>query len=264
MRQNRQNSVILMSAASESGVEGIIFSDRVMSGDDIEALDKAKKLLQTQLITGRHKPRVWYYDPDGDGSFPCCFKWPMTGEQVHQLVKADVVKRLFGLAPIVKESFGNGLVFFNAIPINRAHVERKTSKLETDVLIYVGDHYFLNYRLIDRKHVLELFKILAFRKVIGTNDTCARNIICCKDKLWSIDDPFLRKTTPNMFKKPLPVAEAQWYRERFASCRGSIMFALDEWRKLITDREEDEWITADDKKFMLERISELCNDEWKF
>lgn len=232
--------------------------------DQVPVLERAGKLLQTQLITGRHKPRAWYYDLDGDRSFKYVLKAPLTEEAIRQLVKTDIMKRRFGLIPTIKEVRSNALIFYNYAPIEPSCVEKKTSKLETDATVYVGDHFFVNIDRIDSAATLELLKILAFRKVVGTNDTCTRNIIHSGDKLYSIDDPFLNKTTANMFKTPLPGRQSYWYKDRLKKSQGVITYTLGEWRRLVTEMPPDEWITEEDKRFMLTRIAELEENEWAF
>lgn len=232
--------------------------------DSVSQLQQERKLLQTQLLTGRHKPRAWYYDPSGDRSFPYVLKAPLTDDNIRQLVKSDIIKRLFGLIPIVKEILSNGIIFYNYVPVDISSIEIKTSKIETNVAVYTGDHAFLDINSLDSTGALELMKILAFRKVIGTNDTCNRNIIQYGDKIYSIDDPFLNKTTPLMFKSPVPARQIGWYKQQFEKMRGVINYTLGEWRRLVSEMSTSEWISAEDKRFMLARIAELCDNDWSF
>ena len=68
----------------------------------------------------------------------------------------------------------------------------KISKLEENTNICDGEHYYYNHKKFDNLNgdeLFEIFKILLFRKIIGINDTCERNINYNNMKSFSIDDP---------------------------------------------------------------------------
>jgi hypothetical protein len=79
----------------------------------------------------------------------------------------------------------------------------QSSKIEEKVKIYQGDKKHIN---LDNCEInLSLFKVLAFRIIIKTNDTCISNILYINDYGYiSIDDPAFCKTSPlSIFKKSL-------------------------------------------------------------
>lgn len=179
----------------------------ITSADPVKCTKLSQlKLLQTQLVTGKYKPRVWFCNDK------YVLKGPITEEQYNQLELSDKLKQLFGLKTVNTRKVnieGKLYAVFNCLyEVDYSQFVVKSSKLETDVKIYNGDiHPIKNTELETYSPVirLQLIKNLIFRKLIGTNDTCERNfIIDPKGKfVASIDDPVLLVETPFLFKKQI-------------------------------------------------------------
>ena len=231
------------------------------------------QLIQAQLITARGKPRTYY----GGANFEFILKGPLTVEYGYQQVLSDTLKQYLGLTSeniqlrLCVDEVDEPLLYIQAdnfIDIDPNSVTTKSSKLERDVAIYNGPTYLYSDSLFPEmtdNRKLELFMCLFFRKLIGTNDTCNRNIICTDDIIASIDDPVLYKRTPFMFKKQLNDKLAKmymtslrklwpWMSDYIRRCRKWLKSNLDQFE---LNTEEVEFITN-----MCIEMSDITN--WRF
>ena len=188
------------------------------------------KLLQVQLITAKHKPRVWFCNDR------YVLKGPMTSEQCEQLELSDKLKALFQLKTVnYRRLTLDGKLYLLSdclYDVDYNNFIVKSSKLESNVNIYNGPIHGIDNSSIKSylPHIqLDLLKNLAFRKLIGTNDTCERNIIIDPklNFVASIDDPVLLTDTPFIFKKqitnkPLKTAYQNMIKEFGAEVQGFI------------------------------------------
>ena len=125
---------------------------------------------------------------------------------MEEFVNSDKIKKIIEIPNLNVKIENNNLTMKNLIKIYPNNLVAKTAKLENNVNIYNGDHYLYNHNILDKldnDELTQLFEILLFRKIIGTNDTCEMNIIYINNKLISIDDPILFKEIEFMWKKPL-------------------------------------------------------------
>lgn len=170
--------------------------------------------VQVQCITSRHKPRTWFIKLKPGKSYTHILKGPMRppSNEAAELILSDKIKSMLGLV-----SPKSRLVDYRAekylLSLNMADIQdpiktiTRTTKLETNVEVFDGnlnilnDKQILNYSLPIQAEIL---KLLFFRKLIGTNDTTARNFIVNLNKniCCSIDDP-VKMVAENgfMFKK---------------------------------------------------------------
>ena len=213
------------------------------------------ELIQTQLITGRFKPRTWFCNDK-------VIKGPLDDLQISQLILSDKLKKLFELkrihTKVIKIDDKFYLMFDNLIPIDKTKTIIKSSKLETNVTIYNGDLYVLsskNFIELDEHIKLEVIKNLIFRKIIGTNDTCDRNIIIYNNEVASIDDPVLLQETSYMFKKHITNSNVRKsYEEVYDKDKDKITTWLNNIRDRINCNNK---ISCVIKDFMLNQIDNL-------
>ena len=237
-------------------------------------IDPDTPLIQTQLITARYKPHTYYCDLDMDGSYGYVLKGPFSDLGViRSILLSDYVKKLINLSPldykIVRYKDNYYMLCNNLIEIEPGNIIEKSSKLESSVIIYNGDHFFFRYEMLNDMDKelgsslsLELFKILLFRKVIGTDDTNPRNIILFDGMLSSIDDPMLMKETPYMFKTPL----------KEATCEACLKVLRKHFKKLTefinsfaNKVKNDDVLRQEYKTFILHKLMLYSNIEnWKF
>ena len=223
------------------------------------------KLIQAQLITLKWKSPVYYYDKNNNNKYEYVLKKKMKRTEMENCVKSDTIKKIINLQNLNITIENDNLVMKNIITIDPQNTVVKTSKLESNVNIYNGEHYHYNHKQLDKLNndeLIQLFEILLFRKIIGTNDTCQRNIIHIDNKLVSIDDPMLLKETEFMWKNPLSKELAGKYylklKDNFEKIQNFIKNAVGKIK-------ENKELGKKEKDFMLKELNIYNNiDKWKF
>ena len=242
----------------------------ICKDEEIEDIEGEIKLIQTQLITSQYKSKVYYCSIDDD-NYKYVLKGPFKkDDEMNSQLLSDCIKmKLFNndnsySSKKIKYDTNIYILSKNLIQIDKNKIVLKSSKLEENVNIYDGNHYHYSHQLIHmlkQKEIIELLKILAFRKIIGTNDTCTRNIIYYEGHLYTIDDPVLLKTTPFMFKTHVEKYELI-YNKMVQKYWNEIQHFLKEWEEIIKNSED---LNDNVKSFMLGQISVyLICDNWKF
>jgi len=184
--------------------------------------------LQTQLITSKHKPKTFYisFSRSQAPEFSHVLKFPMNQNDINNMIMSDKFKNLFGLISLnIKQiqvidsfnNFNNGIIMTNFnTQIDSNNIVIKSSKLENEVVIYNGNHLHLEWdNLYNLTHdeQINYLKILAFRYIIGTNDTTNRNILKVESKFISIDDPALFISPKMIYKSPIPIKHRQIFSQ---------------------------------------------------
>lgn len=233
---------------------------------------KDLKLIQTQLITNKHKPRTYYASFDSGVTYTGIIKGPYRSKQdINQLLIADRIKNDLTATSrkyesravtIGKETYYQQNCF---IPIDSSCTTTASSRLESNVRIYNGPKYFYDHAdilTISYGEQKALCALLAIRKIIGTNDTCCRNIIHIGGEFYSIDDPAMFKNTSGMFKTNVPKRYVEHYNAMVQRQWDYIIDTLVEWNRMIPKLT---YLNGVQKQFMLDMIEELADDvNWKF
>lgn len=219
--------------------------------------------IQTQLITAKYKPRTLFVRLMSEETFRYILKGPFKEETVDKLIYGDKLKRILGLEPLNcrKYKLSDEDVCWFAVSdckyvIDSTKLEQRTSKLEGEVNVYSGEKHGLTHSMVN----IELFKVLAYRRMIETNDTCNSNILELDQHFISIDDePFMKTVPETMFKKRLPDAQQIPY-ERFRDEHfDEIVTFLDEWLVRLSS------IQVDHQERLLSNVERLKNVEnWLF
>ena len=223
-------------------------------------------LIQVQCITARYKPRTYFMRLKGSGvRYDYILKGPFrTQHEIDEILLSDRLKTVFDLnSPCSKQITFNGdnmfIVGSNWIDVSDpVETITRTTKLETNVTVYNG-----NISVYDSKRKLssyivnvqlELLKILFFRKMIGTNDTCARNIIVSELGVCSIDDPALFSyQTAFMWKVPV---SNQTLKNDFKKC---LKNNWNEVKTYIEDCKELLMTTTDEVEDITPMV-EMCDE----
>ena len=189
----------------------------------------------------------------------------MKRTEIENCVNSDTIKKLINLQNLNITIENDSLVMKNIITIDPKNTVVKTSKLESNVNIYNGEHYHYNHKQLDKLNndeLIQLFEILLFRKIIGTNDTCQRNIIHIDNKLVSIDDPMLLKETNFMWKKPLNKELAGKYYQKLKDNFEKIQNFIKNPEGKIKENKE---LGKKEKEFILKELNIYSNlNNWKF
>lgn len=231
--------------------------------DNIQTVAEPKKLLQTQLITAKFKPKVYYCSFDGI-NYTHCLKGPMQLNNYDPYLLPDVIKKLVGLnSPDTCLISINNIYYLcsrNLIPIDDKQTTIGNSKLEYNVQLYNGDKHVLTddkLNTLSNNEQLQLLKILFFRKFIGTNDTCNRNIIYYNFVLTSIDDPMLLQTSDFMFKKKLNKELSNIYNNMYNKHRAELIV----WFDYCVNSISSSSISDNYKQFILSKLKEFKKNE---
>lgn len=249
------------------------------------------KLIQTQLITSKHKPFVYFCDLNNENSYKYILKGPYSEETdiKLQIISNKLKNHLFRTdkynskivcyAGPFKEGvyYQNQLYLLshNIIPINPKKVQIMNSKLEHGVLIYIGDKYLIDkddqlYCKEDNT-IIDLLMIIAFRKIIGANDTCNRNIIYYEKTFYSIDDAILYDNyvgekpyiyTKYMFKNMLSGELYYVYKHYIEIYFPDVLTILNDWEQKLL---KSKGLTDKFLKYALQNINSLKSIEnWHF
>ena len=194
-------------------------------------------ILQAQLLTARHKARVWFAQtPNGQ---QWVVKGPVKSEERTACLESQAWKERLGLPHAETRQEGEFLVSRCLFDYTRLATHTVSSKLETNVRVPV-----LKTLSAWRDSMLgapdtdfAILQTLAFRKIIGTNDTCHRNILVIDGKVYSIDDPALKKPTLRMWKMVMSPA----YGAALDRVWDRLCAELDRWAPLVA---ADPWMVA--------------------
>ena len=115
---------------------------------------------------------------------------------------------------------------------------------------------------VKSKQIVELFKILVFRKVIGTKNTNVNDILCYNKTLVSINDSMLLKETKYIFEKKIDEKLCHKYKLLLKKHFKKIVNFINQFMKFI---QNDNIINTNHKTFMLNQLSKLMkSSNWKF
>jgi len=148
-------------------------------------------VVQTQLITARGKPQVYYATCEKDNK-KYVLKGPIKIEMRKQIMRTEKIKKKLKLNHLNVEFINineqNWMKMDSLLDYDFSKKILKSSKLETNVYIYNGENCNLNFDNINEDNFMEIFKNYLFRLVIGANDHSSRNFITDRNNIYSIDD----------------------------------------------------------------------------
>lgn len=199
----------------------------------VNPLDDCTDVLQAQLLTGKHKPRVWYATR---GDKQLVVKGPMKATERAANLASEALKEKLGLPRTNLHEEGEYLVMDSLIDYTALETRMASSKLESEVRVPVASAMpvWSSAMLADKTLALGLMKGLLFRKIAGANDTCARNFVVADGKVYSVDDAAMGVKTPNMWKKAL-VREKAAYEAALRAVWVELAAVMAEWRTLLAE-----------------------------
>lgn len=241
--------------------------DQIVKGnlnDLPDVLNEGKvELLQTQLKTAINKQNTYFCSLNKGQSFDFILKGPFLNDNdMEPLILSNIIKqKLLPLHSsynykVVRFRNQNYLATNNFIPIDKSLKAVKSSKLETNVSVYEGNKYFLNHKYVENlsnNEEIELLNVLAFRKIIGNNDTCCRNIIHYNKHIYSIDDHVLLKETPFMFIMKLEKFKNSYQKIVYKNF-ATVSDFLRKWQEIIKISDD---IPVNVKSFIFTQIAKL-------
>jgi hypothetical protein len=199
----------------------------------VNPLAGCTEILQAQLLTGKHKPRVWFATRDGK---QLVIKGPVKAAERAANLASEALKEKLGLPRTNLHEEGEYLVMDSLIDYTKLETRVVSSKLESDVRVPVAAEMpvWESAMLENPALALGVMKGLLFRKIAGANDTCARNFVVAGGDVYSIDDAAIGATTAHMWKKAL-VREKAAYATALRSVWSELKATMRDWRALMAD-----------------------------
>ena len=198
-------------------------------------------------------------------------------DDMMKIILSDEIKHRFGLlSPRSKQiSFDNNDNFI--LSINFANISEpvetitRTTKIEENVIIFNGEtSVYPNHADIltfPQQIQIDILKCLLFRKLIGTNDTCARNLILTSNNCVSIDDPALfSPDTQFMWKTQI---NNQKLKHSYITCLKNnwehVMEFMDNVLKLLDEKKMNDLLNNDQIEFIYNQCYSLDDpNKWKW
>ena len=186
-------------------VDGNEYSNDSVNVDGNNSVNNLN-LIQIYLQRKKHYAKVFYCDLNHNGKFEYILKGPYIFKNyITTRLLADYLKKKVGLT-----SLDSTLVDYNSeyyiLSKNFVYVNPESIEFRKGVndagQVYSGERYwFYNHRIVHltSEQIIDLFKILAFKKAIGTKDVDHTSILLHEDKLFSVGDDLMCKDRKYMF-----------------------------------------------------------------
>ena len=230
----------IMKASADKA--GKVEKEKAEKADDSEKVLKLPLLppstyeepLQTQLLTGRSKPRVWFGTYNGK---QVVVKGPVAKKESKGVLKTQKIKECLGLPHTNAHMDGDYLVFDSLIDYKKLPTRIVTSKIETNVKVPVMTSVGAWEKSMMEKEELvkQLLVGLLFRKVVGTNDTCARNFMVVENVVYSIDDAALDLTTSHMWKMKASMKASVEYVKAMNTHWDYLVNIIEDWETKLSE-----------------------------
>lgn len=163
-------------------------------------------LIQIYLQRKKHYAKVFYCDLDHNGKFEYILKGPYIFKNyITARLLADYLKKKVGLtsldSTLVEYKSEYYILSKNFVYVNPENVEFRKGVNDAGQ-VYSGERYwFYNHRIVQLtpEQIIDLFKILVFKKAIGTKDVDHTSILLHEDKLFSVGDDLVCKDRKYVF-----------------------------------------------------------------
>jgi len=178
-------------------------------------------LLQAQLRTSSRKPFVWYAT-DSRTDQQVVIKGPVSAAEAAAVEHTEALKARLGLPNtfLRTESHDSGggssalflvwrsLLDYRTLATRVAAQGRGRNRHPVVVPTNTANKPWRwhNRMLGDPALTRSLMEALLFRKLVGTDDTCQRNLMIVGSTVYSIDDAARQTPSPLMWKMPMRAA----------------------------------------------------------
>ncbi len=147
------------------------------------------------------------------------------------------------------------------IPIDPKAYQLCSSKLETNVPIYTGNHYHLSLadlRCASERTQVQFFITLAFRYIALANDTVFRNLLLFNGDVYSVDDHVANEPPKIMIQAKTSAEVTAYCAVALTRLWTSVSATLTDWIYVL-ERSAQDFPTA------LQRLRFLqAKENWKF
>ena len=145
---------------------------------------------------------------------------------------------------------------------NLDETSKETFDETSDVYKVLNHFEHVKIETMKSKQIVELFKILIFRKAIGNNNTNVNNILCYSKTLVSANDSMLLKETKYIFEKSLDEKLCHKYKLLLKKHFKKIISFINQFMIFIHN---GNIINTNHKTFILNQLSKLLNpSNWNF
>ena len=182
--------------------------------------------LQVAPRTSPEKVPV-YYARDEDWN-PVVVKGPLSTEEIDALLITERFKKLLGLPRTNVRRGDDNFVISDCLyeyDINNSHT--CTSGIDKGKRLSNIKLKMWKHDITDRTTVRSFLKALAFRLMIGTDDTVPRNFIVIDQTVYSIDDPAWEEEPTRIWKVK---THSEHYNQLLDENWEWVMAFLEEWR----------------------------------
>lgn len=163
------------------------------------------------MLTGRSKSKTMFakWSHSGKGQSHSYFvKGPIKNAvEAERQTLSEQIKVILGLphADLEVRRYTEGLFMISKCIVNIDHCkfEYKTTKIETNAKVSTNEVGHYVDEIENKKMQQQVLLSLAFRKIVGANDTCKRNFIVKGAHVFSVDDEAKFKLTNYMWSKPV-------------------------------------------------------------
>ncbi len=208
------------------------------------------ELLQVAPRTSPDKVPV-YYARDEDWN-PVVIKGPLSEEEIHALERCERIKKLLGLPRTnVRRCADNTIISDCLYDYSLSESHTCTSGIDKGKRLSNIKLKMWKHDITDNTTVRSFLKAIAFRLMIGTDDTVPRNFIVIDQTVYSIDDPAWEETPKELWKVK---THSEHYNRLLNENWGWVMAFLIDWLR-----------TEGLREFNYRMIHKLMNREyWKF
>lgn len=208
--------------------------------------------LQAQARTGRGKPRVWFVSSTETTAKQQVVKGPVDARERDACLTSQRYKELLGLphTNMALESHAGHdyLVQDSLIDYTSLETRVVSTPYEKNVRVPILEHIMPwdHTYLKDASIAIQILEALLFRKVVGAHDTCVQNFMVIAStpktpktqKVYSIDDAALQKTTTYMWKSPLEPDIANQFKQALDQCWEHLQATMDRWSSLLCPQQD--------------------------
>jgi hypothetical protein len=221
-------------------------------------------VLQTQLITEKDKPKSWFATREG---IQYVVKGPIPREERDQCMKSQRFKELLGVPHTYMYEDGEYLIQRCLGDYTALQTEIRSSRWEKRIRVPTqhqgawSETYF-NQGSLHPSLALSLLEGLLFRKIMGTNDTCAQNFVVYNDIVYCIDDRSMDRELPYMWKGPVKNPR---YTDLLNTFWDTLLATMERWRHLLQNAVKQGSLKEEEVQFALRILQKMENKEcWKF
>lgn len=221
-------------------------------------------VLQTQLITEKEKPKSWFGTREGA---QYVIKGPISKEEREQCMKSQKFKELLGIPHTYMYEEGEYLIQRCIGDYKSLETEIRSSRWEKRVCVPTQHQNAWSETYFDQESlqpslILSLFEGLLFRKIMGTNDTCAQNFVVYNGIVYCIDDRSMDKEMPYMWKGPVKHPR---YLELLNVFWDTLLATIERWRHLLQNAIKQGFLKEEEVQFALQILQKMERKEcWKF